>query len=149
MTPPPPKANTPSVVEEIKAALEKATPGPWRVHGSSEFGWVSADEIFNGHIICEMPGDGNLSRAAWNAGNKDYIASCSPDRIRILLQLLEEAERAKAEAIEALRPFARLAELLSGEWKDLENITHLDADGDHDLMVEDLRRASSILESTR
>jgi hypothetical protein len=120
-------------LQEMLAAAEKATPGPWDV-------WAvitrSKDEAVNelAYQVSSVP-DQDFAGAVYllnangkcpattgcgptSAGNAAHIANCAPDTIRDLITELLASRSAGAEwreAVEALKPFAALGQYLIDE----------------------------------
>ncbi|WP_421591155.1 hypothetical protein [Shinella sp. M27] len=97
-----------SPVDSIAKAMEGVTPGPWndsrdiRIRGQHDVGLSIC------FVNCE-----NGSRTDREArANAAYIAACSPDRMREVLDLARQAEAMKREMAEKDAEIARLRDAL-------------------------------------
>lgn len=64
---------------DLRAKLERATPGPWRdEHFRSQMAGDDYWRVVNGAFVVAMPQHNDEANAA-------YIAACAPDTIRALL----------------------------------------------------------------
>jgi|GEM_PF-4685191 len=95
------------LVQMIKAAAEKATPGKWMWWTSNSFLRLSSDATAKdgGVIDSYRMTDGHTSLRVSKA-DQDFIALCFPENITVIIDALEKAQRANNPAPAILRQLA-------------------------------------------
>lgn len=125
----------------IEKAMEGVTPGPWIRQDLGHGSRVSPDIAWCGNTSSKSPAE--------TASNADYIAACSPDRMREVLAFVRAMERENAALKEALRAFADISDLVDAETEGFSDDDTFDLMF-HDYLLDrlplhDFRRARALL----
>ncbi|STR23998.1 ead/Ea22-like family protein [Klebsiella oxytoca] len=85
------------LAQRMKAAAEKATPGPWYVHDKpcedGNYGIDTSDKEFLAEAVVWW---GFARQSIWREEDAKYIALANPANILALVEALEKAQRANA-----------------------------------------------------
>ncbi|HID9330802.1 TPA: ead/Ea22-like family protein [Klebsiella pneumoniae] len=85
------------LAQSLKAAAEKATPGPWYVHDKpcedGNYGIDTSDKEFLAEAVVWW---GFARQSIWREEDAKYIALANPANILALVEALENAQRANA-----------------------------------------------------
>ncbi|HDY8480205.1 TPA: ead/Ea22-like family protein [Klebsiella pneumoniae] len=91
------------LAQRMKAAAEKATPGPWYVHDKpcedGNYGIDTSDKEFLAEAVVWW---GFARQSIWREEDAKYIALANPANILALVEALEKAQ-AKADVYDMLR----------------------------------------------
>lgn len=91
------------IIADIEAVLDKATPGEWTIeaHGDGEVLYAGRGLMTHGlNLVSLLDGDQN-----WHH-NRAYIAACSPDRIRALVDEVRRLREERDDSEERCGKFA-------------------------------------------
>ncbi|HGP3758231.1 TPA: ead/Ea22-like family protein [Klebsiella pneumoniae] len=112
------------LAQSLKAAAEKATPGPWYVHDKpcedGNYGIDTSDKEFLAEAVVWW---GFARQSIWREEDAKYIALANPASILALVEALEKAQRYIEElrewnaglAQESCERQQRISELLEGK----------------------------------
>lgn len=92
------------LAQRMKAAAEKATPGPWE-RGDGKHGGellVYCDDAL-GSAVCEATSEYNAIPKYQRIDNLDFIAMANPANIRALVEAMEKAQTINAAAEKLVR----------------------------------------------
>ncbi|EMJ8171610.1 ead/Ea22-like family protein [Klebsiella pneumoniae] len=147
------------LAQRMKAAAEKATPGPWYVHDKpcedGNYGIDTSDKEFLAEAVVWW---GFARQSIWREEDAKYIALANPANILALVEALEKAQTINAAAEKLVRCKGRyhseqnyraLAALFGVNTPDLpplehENVHYADA---AEMEIEALRQRIAELES--
>ncbi|HBY1008098.1 TPA: hypothetical protein MIP48_26625, partial [Klebsiella pneumoniae] len=91
------------LAQRMKAAAEKATPGPWYVHDKpcedGNYGIDTSDKEFLAEAVVWL---GFARQSIWREEDAKYIALANPANILALVEALEKAQT-KADVYDMLR----------------------------------------------
>lgn len=95
------------LAQRMKAAAEKATPGPWYVHDKpcedGNYGIDTSDKEFLAEAVVWW---GFARQSIWREEDAKYIALANPANVRALVEALEKAQQRNAE-LEAQNEYIR------------------------------------------
>ncbi|MDR4630332.1 ead/Ea22-like family protein [Klebsiella pneumoniae] len=95
------------LAQRMKAAAEKATPGPWYVHDKpcedGNYGIDTSDKEFLAEAVVWW---GFARQSIWREEDAKYIALANPANILALVEALEKAQQRNAE-LEAQNEYIR------------------------------------------
>ncbi|HBR5051821.1 TPA: ead/Ea22-like family protein [Klebsiella pneumoniae] len=107
------------LAQRMKAAAEKATPGPWYVHDKpcedGNYGIDTSDKEFLAEAVVWW---GFARQSIWREEDAKYIALANPANILALVEALEKAQQRNAELeaqIEYIRKRYQQLDLLIGK----------------------------------
>ncbi|WP_227628511.1 ead/Ea22-like family protein [Klebsiella pneumoniae] len=98
------KTNITELAQRMKAAAEKATPGPWYVHDKpcedGNYGIDTSDKEFLAEAVVWW---GFARQSIWREEDAKYIALANPANILALVEALEKAQTINAAAEKLVR----------------------------------------------
>ncbi|MCD1264268.1 hypothetical protein [Shinella sumterensis] len=89
-----------SAIEAIEKAMEGVTPGPWVAHERKSYFGVFAQSIGRGFVSAGRLVAAFAKPHTDAKANAQYLAACSPDRMREVLSLARQAEALQRENAE-------------------------------------------------
>ncbi|WP_446911456.1 ead/Ea22-like family protein [Klebsiella pneumoniae] len=118
------------LAQRMKAAAEKATPGPWE-RGDGKHGGellVYCDDAL-GSAVCEATSEYNAIPKYQRIDNLDFIAMANPANILALVEALEKAQQVDEELCRLLPPGAEYMDPPDGgDVTPLEGVRRMVAD---------------------
>ena len=118
------------LAQSLKAAAEKATPGPWYVHDKpcedGNYGIDTSDKEFLAEAVVWW---GFARQSIWREEDAKYIALANPANILTLVEALEKAQQVDEELCKLLPPGAEYMDPPDGgDVTPLEGVRRMVAD---------------------
>ena len=118
------------LAQRMKAAAEKATPGPWYVHDKpcedGNYGIDTSDKEFLAEAVVWW---GFARQSIWREEDAKYIALANPANILALVEALEKAQQVDEELCKLLPPGAEYMDPPDGgDVTPLEGVRRMVAD---------------------
>ncbi|SSN63079.1 ead/Ea22-like family protein [Klebsiella pneumoniae] len=118
------------LAQRLKAAAEKATPGPWYVHDKpcedGNYGIDTSDKEFLAEAVVWW---GFARQSIWREEDAKYIALANPASILALVEALEKAQQVDEELCKLLPPGAEYMDPPDGgDVTPLEGVRRMVAD---------------------
>lgn len=125
------------LAQSLKAAAEKATPGPWYVHDKpcedGNYGIDTSDKEFLAEAVVWW---GFARQSIWREEDAKYIALANPANVLSLVEALEKAQTERDEYRNRLKLERSILEDADKRIAELESRTvKLPDDAEHDIMA--------------